>query len=109
MPPSPISSPFPCPRARRGLPYTYFPPFDNGAVTMHRTFLALCFAALGPLAVRAAEPAVAADLVVVNAKIWTVNAKQPEADALAVVRDRIVAVGKDADIRAMAGRKTRVL
>src|SRR5262249_34636810 len=84
-------------------------PVDNGAAPMHRSFLALGLAALWPLAVRAAEPAVAADLVIVNAKIWTVNAKMPEAEALAVVRDRIVAVGKDVDIRAMIGSKTRVL
>jgi hypothetical protein len=62
-----------------------------------------------PIAGHTAEPAGAADLVVVNAKIWTVNPKLPEAEALAVVRDRIVAVGKDADIRALVGSKTRVL
>src|SRR5258708_19486100 len=57
----------------------------------------------------AAEPVGAAAVVVVNAKIWTVNPKQPEAEALAVVRERIVAVGKEADIRALIGSKTRVL
>ena len=76
---------------------------------MFRPFFALGLVALTALTVHAAEPAVAADLVVVNAKIWTVNAKMPEAEALAVVRDRIAAVGKDADIRAMIGPKTRVL
>jgi predicted amidohydrolase YtcJ len=76
---------------------------------MHRVFFALACAAAGPITGHAAEPVVAADLVVVNAKIWTVNPKQPEAEALAVVRDRIVAVGKEADIRALAGPKTRVL
>jgi predicted amidohydrolase YtcJ len=76
---------------------------------MRRIFLALLALALTPAADRAAEPPLAADLVVVNAKIWTVNPKQPEAEALAVVRDRIVAVGKDADIKPMIGAKTRVL
>jgi predicted amidohydrolase YtcJ len=52
---------------------------------------------------------VSADLVVLNAKIWTVNRTQPEAEALAVVRDRIVAVGTSAEIRPWIGPKTRVL
>jgi len=50
-----------------------------------------------------------ADMVVVNAKIWTVNAKQTEAEALAVWRGRILAVGASEDIRKLAGPKTRVL
>jgi predicted amidohydrolase YtcJ len=51
----------------------------------------------------------AADLVVLNGKIWTVNRAQPEAEALAVVRDRIVAVGSSAAIERLIGPKTRVL
>jgi hypothetical protein len=50
-----------------------------------------------------------ADLVVVNAKIWTVNPKQPEAEALAVWHGRILAVGSSGDMRKLAGPKTRVL
>ena len=42
----------------------------------------------------AAPPAsVPADLVVLNAKIWTVNKKQPQAEALAILKERIVYVG----------------
>ena len=54
-----------------------------------------------------AEPL--ADLIVVNAKIWTVNPKQPEAEALAVWRDRILAVGSSEEIRKLAGPQTQVL
>jgi len=50
-----------------------------------------------------------ADLVVLNAKIWTVNKKQPEAEALAVLKDRIVFVGKTADASLFVGPDTRVL
>ncbi len=50
-----------------------------------------------------------ADLVVLNAKIWTVNRAQPEAEALAVVRDRIAAIGTSANVRRLIGPKTRVL
>jgi predicted amidohydrolase YtcJ len=50
-----------------------------------------------------------ADLVMVDARIWTVNRAQPEAEALAVLGGRIVAVGKSADVRRLVGPKTRVL
>jgi predicted amidohydrolase YtcJ len=50
-----------------------------------------------------------ADLVVLNARIWTVNKTQPEAQALAVWRDRIVAVGGNDAVRPLAGPRTRVL
>jgi predicted amidohydrolase YtcJ len=50
-----------------------------------------------------------ADLVVVNAKVWTVNPKQPEAQALAVWNGRVIAVGSDADVRKLVGPKTKVL
>ena len=58
-------------------------------------------------AARAETPV--ADLVLVNAKVWTVNAKQPEAEAVALWRDRILAVGSTTEIRALAGPKTQVL
>src|SRR3954470_3903092 len=50
-----------------------------------------------------------ADLVVVNAKVWTVNPKQPEAQALAVWNERVILVGSDADVRKLVGPKTKVL
>jgi predicted amidohydrolase YtcJ len=52
---------------------------------------------------------VAADLVLLNGKIWTVNKAQLEATALAVWRDRILAVGTAADVKPLIGPKTRVL
>src|SRR5262249_54265934 len=52
---------------------------------------------------------VAADLVLRNGKFWTVNKRQPEAEALAVWRDRILAVGADADVRPLIGPNTRVI
>ncbi len=57
----------------------------------------------------AAEDKLTADLVVLNAKIWTVNRANPEAEALAVVRGRIAAVGASADLRRLVGPKTQVL
>jgi predicted amidohydrolase YtcJ len=55
------------------------------------------------------EPPLAADLVLVNGKVWTVNRDQPEAAAVAVRRDRIAAVGKDDEVRRLAGPATRVI
>src|SRR5262249_9395156 len=50
-----------------------------------------------------------ADIVLLNGKIWTVNKAQPEAEAIAVWRDRILAVGGTADIRELAGENTKVI
>jgi predicted amidohydrolase YtcJ len=52
------------------------------------------------------EP-VEADLVLLNAKIWTGGKARPDAEALAVWRGRILAVGTNADIRPLAGKHTR--
>jgi predicted amidohydrolase YtcJ len=61
------------------------------------------------LLVGSAHAAPVADLIVVNAKVWTVNPKQPEAEALAVWHGRILAIGTSEEIRKLAGPETRVL
>jgi predicted amidohydrolase YtcJ len=48
------------------------------------------------------------DLVVLNAKVFTVDPRQPQAQAFAVKAGRFVAVGASADIRALAGKRTQV-
>src|SRR5216683_5483894 len=55
----------------------------------------------------AADSSRPADLVLLNGKIWTVNKAQPQAEALAVWRDRILSVGSSAEIRALVGPQTR--
>jgi predicted amidohydrolase YtcJ len=50
-----------------------------------------------------------ADLIVVNAKIFTGNRAQPEATALAVKKGRIFSVGSDADILSLKNSKTKVI
>lgn len=50
-----------------------------------------------------------ADLILVGGRIYTLDAQRPWAQALAVRGDRILAVGADRDIRALAGPRTRVL
>ncbi|MNR92785.1 N-substituted formamide deformylase precursor [compost metagenome] len=50
-----------------------------------------------------------ADLIVINAKIFTGNRAQPEASALAVRDGRIYSVGSDAEIRGLTNSQTRVI
>ena len=56
-----------------------------------------------------AESKPAADLIIINAKVWTVDATQPLAQAVAVLQDRIVAVGSNAEINAWHGSRTEVI
>lgn len=51
----------------------------------------------------------AADLIIQHAKIWTADTANPTAQAVAVLRDRIVAVGSDADVESWRGSQTRVI
>ena len=76
-----------------------------------RTPPALCLAASAALLAlsrdaRAVEPA---DLVLRSAVVHTVDASRPRAEAVAVRGNRIVAVGSNADVRALVGPKTRVM
>jgi len=59
----------------------------------------------------AAKPAgaPAADLIVTNAKVFTVDKGRPECEAVAILGDRIVATGTRAEIDAWRGPSTRVL
>lgn len=50
-----------------------------------------------------------ADLVLLNGKIWTVNDRQSDVEAVAVVGNRIAAVGSTKDIRRWVGTNTKVI
>ena len=50
-----------------------------------------------------------AETVIVNARIYTVNAKQPWAEALAIRGDKILAVGSAKDMTAYRGASTKVV
>ena len=56
-----------------------------------------------------AQPAPVADLVLLNGKVWTVDKSHPEAEAVAVWRDRILAVGSTREIRRLVGPGTRII
>ncbi|MCH7717753.1 MAG: amidohydrolase [Gemmatimonadetes bacterium] len=59
--------------------------------------------------VACAESGLTADLVLRGGKIVTVDDNLPEAQALAVKDDTIIAVGTDAEIDAYVGRRTEVI
>jgi len=49
-----------------------------------------------------------ADLVVFNAKVYTVDTAMPRAEAFAVRNGRFIAVGSSAEIKALAGKSTQL-
>jgi predicted amidohydrolase YtcJ len=51
----------------------------------------------------------AADLLLVNGRVWTGDSSRPAAQAVAVRGDRIVAVGRDGDVAGLRGPGTRVV
>jgi len=62
------------------------------------------------LAVGCLRPArLAADLVITNAIVWTGDARQPDATAVAIIGDRIVDVGSSTDIDRWRGPATTVV
>jgi hypothetical protein len=60
-------------------------------------------------AVSFAQSKPAADLIITNAKIWTVDKSLPTAQAVAVLGERIVAVGSNKDVDAWRGTRTHVI
>ena len=57
----------------------------------------------------AAQSKPAADLIINHAKIWTVDNSRPEAHAVAILGERIVAVGSNDDVNQWRGPNTRVI
>lgn len=80
---------------------------------MQKTIARLALMLLvAPLAVAPFTPAQrtpAADLVITHAKVWTGDKTQPRAEAVAVLGDRIVAVGSSSEIGAWRGPHTKVV
>ncbi|HKK27010.1 MAG TPA: amidohydrolase [Gemmatimonadota bacterium] len=66
------------------------------------TCLLLASAACGP-------PSGPPDLVLVGGRVFTADTARPWAEAVAIRGDRIAAVGRDAEVRRLAGPDTRVL
>jgi len=69
--------------------------------------LSLILAALSLASCGSSHPS--ADLVILHGKLFTVDPSHPQAQALAVVADRIVAVGTDAEIQPWIGPQTKTI
>ncbi len=70
-------------------------------------FLTLFVATLGSLS--ANSTMVTADVVFENGNIYTVNERQPKAEAVAIKGDRIVFVGSNREAQKYVGKRTRVI
>jgi len=56
-----------------------------------------------------AHAAPVADLILYNAKVWTVDATKPAAQAVAVRKDRIIFVGSDTQVMAFKDSRTQLI
>ncbi len=69
--------------------------------------------ALAPLFLMAvnslAQQRPAADVIITNAHVWTVDPDRPTAEAVAIIRERIVAVGSAAEMDAWRGSSTQII
>lgn len=72
-------------------------------------FVFLSIALLSAATARGQAQLPQADLILTNGKIVTVDDRFTIAQAVAIKGERIVAIGKDADIRKRAGKDTRVI
>src|SRR5881392_1992514 len=76
---------------------------ENSSALFTCVFWFLCFASPN---VNAAE---AADLILLNGNIYTVNERQPQAQAVAVEKDHIIFVGSNDDAKKFASPQARVV
>lgn len=51
----------------------------------------------------------AADLIIINANVRTMDASHPKAEAIAVMGNKIIAIGSNREIRALAGAGTKTI
>ena len=77
-------------------------------MTKRVSYSALLLILLSPAFVPA-QSKPAADLIITNAKIWTVDSSRPTAQAVAVLGDRITAVGSRQGVDGWRGPKTQVI
>ncbi|HEX4932082.1 MAG TPA: amidohydrolase [Gemmatimonadaceae bacterium] len=77
-------------------------------ITLSRSAIALALAGAGAFPVSAAR-AQAPDVIVTNARIYTVDQNRPVVDAMAIRDGRIVATGPSRLIAAMKGSATQVI
>jgi hypothetical protein len=80
----------------------------SGVFVMKRK-LAVYFSILTTGVCASAQPQPSATLIITNAAVYTVDKQHPRAEAVAVIGDRIVAVGSRAEIELWRGPETKVI
>jgi predicted amidohydrolase YtcJ len=70
-----------------------------------RAMLALVFCASGMINLQAQT----ADMILLNGNVYTVNEKQPHAEAIGIKGDRIIFVGSNSDAPKLRGARTRII
>jgi len=74
-------------------------------VSLKKYLLGFVCVALCVISARAQK----ADIVLKHGHIWTRDSAQPWVEAVAISGDKIIAVGSDATVAAMAGAQTQVI
>ncbi len=83
---------------------------SHQGLMIRRATTAALFAGLWLLSADTRAQDAPADLIIVNAKVWTgTKPSSPEPTAIAVTGDAIVAVGTDAQVRARGGANTKII
>jgi predicted amidohydrolase YtcJ len=83
--------------------------FHKRKITMKKQILAVLLVAVLLLGQTVSAQKIAADLVIINANARTMDAAKPKAEAIAVMGNKIVAVGSNREIRALISAKTRII
>src|SRR5215471_12108317 len=78
-------------------------------VTVMKCKFALCVLVIMAALGANAQSKPSATLVITNAVVYTVDKQRPKAEAVAVIGDRIVAVGSRAEIDTWRGAQTKVI
>src|SRR5215471_1462477 len=80
-----------------------------GFVTTMKCKFAVCVLMIMAALTANAESKPSATLIVTNAAVYTVDKQHPKAEAVAVIGERIVAVGSGADVDLWRGPETKVI
>src|SRR5262245_60092143 len=81
----------------------------SALVTIMKCKFAFCVFVIMAALCANAESKPSATLIVTNAAVYTVDKQQPKAEAVAVIGDRIVAIGSRADIDLWRGPQTKMI
>src|SRR6266498_4902698 len=76
---------------------------------MKENLMSLAFQFIYSLTLFAGNPPVFADLILLNGKIITVDQNFTIAEAVAIKKDKIIAIGSNKEIRKLATKQTKII